>query len=85
MKQAWARKPERVCVLEDDTVIHPQAFEWLARQSGNVKLTPEEIAVPWCMSAKEWQAIDVRSFVTKLEIFFEAGFESWRPTPMVES
>lgn len=62
MKQAWARKPERVCVLEDDTVIHPQAFEWLARQSGNVKLTPEEIAVPWCMSAKEWQAIDPKAF-----------------------
>ena len=62
MKQAWARKPARVCVLEDDTVIHPQAFEWLARQSGNVKLTPEEIAVPWCMSAKEWQAIDPKAF-----------------------
>ena len=62
MKQAWVRNPERVCVLEDDTVIHPQAFEWLARQSGNVKLTPEEIAVPWCMSAKEWQAIDPKAF-----------------------
>ena len=62
MKQAWARKPERVCVLEDDTVIHPQAFEWLVRQSGNVKLTPDEIAVPWCMSAKEWQAIDPKAF-----------------------
>ena len=62
MKQAWARNPERVCVLEDDTVIHPQAFEWLARQSGNVKLTPEEIAVPWCMSAKEWHAIDPMTF-----------------------
>jgi len=62
MKQAWARNPERVCVLEDDTVIHPQAFEWLARQSDNVKLTPEQIAVPWCMSAKEWQAIDSKTF-----------------------
>ena len=62
MKQAWARKPARVCVLEDDTVIHPQAFEWLASHSGNVKLTPEEIAVPWCMSAKEWQAIDPKAF-----------------------
>jgi len=62
MKQAWARKPERVCVLEDDTVIHPQAFEWLASHSGNVKLTPEEIAVPWCMSAKEWQTIEPKAF-----------------------
>jgi len=62
MKHAWARNPERVCVLEDDTVIHPQAFEWLARQTGNVKLTPDEIAVPWCMSAKEWQAIDPKAF-----------------------
>ena len=62
MKQAWARKPERVCVLEDDTVIHPQAFQWLVSQSGNVKLTPEEIAVPWCMSAKEWHAIDPMTF-----------------------
>ena len=62
MKQAWARKPERVCVLEDDTVIHPQAFQWLVSQSGNVKLTPDEIAVPWCMSAKEWQAIDPKTF-----------------------
>ena len=63
MKQAWARKPERVCVLEDDTVIHPQAFEWLDKnKEGNVKLTPEEIAVPWCMSAKEWQAIDSKTF-----------------------
>jgi len=62
MKQAWARKPERVCVLEDDTVIHRQAFVWLARQSGNVKLTPDEIAVPWCMSTKEWQAIDPKKF-----------------------
>lgn len=62
MKQAWARKPERVCVVEDDTVIHPQAFEWLASQTGNVKLTPEEIAVPWCMSAREWQAIDPKTF-----------------------
>ncbi len=51
MKQAWARKPKRVCVLEDDTVIHPQAFEWIAGKEGNIKLTPEEIAVPWCMSA----------------------------------
>jgi hypothetical protein len=63
MKQAWARKPERVCVLEDDTVIHPQAFEWLDKnKEGNVKLTPEEIAVPWCMSAKEWQAIVPKTF-----------------------
>ena len=62
MKQAWARKPARVCVLEDDTVIHPQAFQWLVSQSGNVKLTPDEIAVPWCMSAKEWQAIDPKAF-----------------------
>ena len=63
MKQAWARKPERVCVLEDDTVIHPQAFEWLAKnKEGNVKLTSEEIAVPWCMSAKEWQALDPKAF-----------------------
>ena len=62
MKQAWARNPERVCVLEDDTVIHPQAFEWIARQSGNVKLTPDEIAVPWCMSAKEWQTIEPKAF-----------------------
>ena len=63
MKQAWARKPKRVCVLEDDTVIHPQAFEWLAKnKEGNVKLTPEEIAVPWCMSAKEWQALDPKAF-----------------------
>jgi len=62
MKQAWARKPERVCVLEDDTVIHPQAFEWLAGQEGNLKLTPDEIAVPWCMTAKEWSAIDPKAF-----------------------
>ena len=63
MKQAWSRKPERVCVLEDDTVIHPQTFEWLDKnKEGNVKLTPEEIAVPWCMSAKEWQAIDPKTF-----------------------
>ena len=62
MKQAWARKPERVCVLEDDTVIHTQAFEWLVRQSGNVKLTPDEIAVPWCMSAKEWASVDPKTF-----------------------
>jgi len=62
MKQAWARKPRRVCVLEDDTVIHPQVFEWLAKQTGNVKLTPEEIAVPWCMSAKEWQTIEPKAF-----------------------
>ena len=63
MKQAWARKPERVCVLEDDTVIHPQAFEWLDKnKEGNVKLTLEEIAVPWCMSAKEWQAIVPKTF-----------------------
>jgi FkbM family methyltransferase len=63
MKQAWSRKPERVCVLEDDTVIYPQAFEWLDKnKEGNVKLTPEEIAVPWCMSAKEWSTIDPKAF-----------------------
>ena len=62
MKQAWSRKPERVCVLEDDTVIHPQAFEWLKKQTGNVKLTPDEIAVPWCMSAKEWASVDPKTF-----------------------
>jgi alpha-mannosidase II len=62
MKQAWAKGPERVCVLEDDTVIHPQAFDWLVKQTGNVKLTPEEIAVPWCMSAKEWQTIEPKAF-----------------------
>ena len=62
MKQAWSRKPERVCVLEDDTVIHPQAFEWLMGKRGNIKLTPEEIAVPWCLSFKEWQAIDTKTF-----------------------
>ena len=62
MKQAWSRNPERVCVLEDDTVIHPQAFEWLKKQSGNVKLTPDEIAVPWCMSAKEWASVDPKTF-----------------------
>ena len=62
MKQAWSRKPERVCVLEDDTVIHPQAFEWLVGKEGNVNLTPEEIAGPWCISTKEWSKIEPKSF-----------------------
>jgi hypothetical protein len=63
MKQAWARTPDRVCVLEEDTVVHPQALEWLSKQNGDsIKLTPEHITVPWCMTAKQWQKIDPETF-----------------------
>ena len=64
MQQAWARKPQRVCVLEDDTLVHPSAFAWLAAHddSENVKLTPEAIAVPWCMSAQTWKRIEPKAF-----------------------
>ena len=65
MKQAWARHPGRVCVLEDDTVLHPMAFEWLASQSAadSVKLEAKSIpAVPWCISTKQWQRIEPKAF-----------------------
>lgn len=62
MKQAWSRNPDRVCVLEDDTILHPQAFDWLYNHKGNIKLTPEAIAVPWCMDRKIWNRIEPKSF-----------------------
>ena len=65
MKQAWARHPGRVCVLEDDTVVHPATFEWLASQSNakSVKLEAKAIpAVPWCMSSEQWRRIEPTAF-----------------------
>ncbi len=62
MNQAWLRRPDRVCIVEDDTVLHPQAFEWLSKQTGDVKLTPESILVPWCMSIREWKSIKPEFF-----------------------
>jgi hypothetical protein len=62
MKQAWSRNPDRVCVLEDDTILHPQAFDWLYNHKGNIKLTPEAIAVPWCMDRTMWNRIEPKSF-----------------------
>ena len=62
MNQAWSRNPKRVCVIDDDTVVHPDAFAWLSKTSGHVKLTPENMCVPWCMSAKEWSNIDPKTF-----------------------
>lgn len=64
MHEAWKKSPERVCFLEDDTIVHPQAREWLLSQTftGHVKLTKNPIAVPWCMTRKEWNMIDKNEF-----------------------
>lgn len=67
MKQAWRQKHKHICMLEDDVVIHPQAPLWLEglrTDFKNVKLTPDEIAVPWCMSESEWMQVDPMSFCT---------------------
>ena len=62
MNKAWSRNPRQVCVVEDDTIPHPAAFKWLSRHKGNVKLTPNPIAVPWCMDKDTWERIDPQFF-----------------------
>lgn len=65
MHEAWKKSPERVCFLEDDIIVHPQAREWLSQTfTGHVKLTKNPIAVPWCMTRKEWNMIDKNEFCT---------------------
>lgn len=62
MNKAWSRNPRQVCVVEDDTIPHPAAFKWLSQHKGNVKLTPNPIAVPWCMDKDTWKRVDPQFF-----------------------
>ena len=63
MNEAWKKNPDRVCFLEDDTIVHPQTRDWLLnREDDNIKLTDGPIAVPWCLTRKEWDKINVEKF-----------------------
>jgi alpha-1,6-mannosyl-glycoprotein beta-1,2-N-acetylglucosaminyltransferase len=72
MNYVWSSGADTVCMLEDDVIIKPGTLEWLASHEADlsagfgIKLTTQQIAVPWCLGRAVWAKVHAagREFCT---------------------